>query len=87
MSNDTAVPPNNGAVIAIAQMIKAIMSSAAESELSALFINCHEAIPAHYALEETGHNHPPTPMQTDNTTALGMVTSNIASRRLKYAWT
>ena len=29
-----------------------------------------------------GHEQPPTPMQTDNTTAHGVVTNNIASKRL-----
>ena len=83
MSNDTPDPPNNGAVITIAQIIKAVMSSAAEAELGALFINCHEAIPEQHALEEMGHKQPPTPMQTDNTTALGVATNSIASKRLK----
>ena len=83
MSNNSAVPPNNGAVLTVAQIVKAVMSSAAEAELGALFINCREAIPARHALEEMGHKQPPTPMQTDNTTALGVVTNNIASKRLK----
>ena len=59
------------------------MSSAAEAELAALFINCQEAVPARHALEEMGHKQPPTPVQTDNTTAHGVVTNNIASKRLK----
>ena len=83
MSSDDAVRANNGAVITVSQIIKAVMSSAAEAELGALFINCREAIPARHALEEMGHKQPPTPMQTDNTMALGVVTNNIASKRLK----
>ena len=83
MSNDSTNPPNNGAVLTIAQIIKNVMSSAAEAELGALFINCREAVPARHTLEEMGHKQPPTPMQTDNTTALGVVTNNIASKRLK----
>ena len=83
MSNDSTDPPNNGAVLTITQIIKNVMSSAAEAELGALFINCREAVPAHHKLEEMGHKQPPTPMQTDNTTALGVVTNNIASKRLK----
>ena len=51
MSNDSADPPNNGAVLTIAQIIKNVMSSAAEAELGALFINCREAIPARHTLE------------------------------------
>ena len=83
MSNDSSNPPHNGADLTIAQIIKNAMSSAAEAELGTLFINCREAIPARHALEEMGHPHPPTPMQTDNTTALGVMTNNIESKRLK----
>ena len=61
-----ALPPNNGAVLTIAKIIKAVMSSAAEAELWELFINCKESIPSRQALGEMGHTQPPTPMQTDN---------------------
>ena len=67
----------------IAQIIKPVMSSSAEAELAALFIICREAVPARHALEEMGHKQPPTPVQTDNTTAHGVVTNNIARKRLK----
>ena len=59
------------------------MSSAAEAELRALFVSFQEAIPARNTLEEMGHKQPPTPKQTDNTTALYVVTNNLASKRLK----
>ena len=62
MSNNSAITLNNGAVIIITQIIKAIMSSAAEAELGALFINCLEGIPSRHALEEMGHKQQPTPM-------------------------
>lgn len=77
MSADTNDPPNNGAVLNIAQLIKSVMSSAAEAELGALYINAREAVPQRQLLEEMGHPQPPTPIQTDNSTALGVVTSNI----------
>ena len=80
MSNDASDSPNNGAVITIYQINKAVVSSAAQSEIGALFINCREAIPAGHALEEMGHKQPPTPMQTNNTTARGVVTKNIAEK-------
>ena len=76
-------PPNNSAVLTVVQIIKAVISSVAEAKLGALFINCDEEILARHALEEMGHKHPLTPMQTDNTTALGDVTTNIASKHLK----
>ena len=40
MSDSSRDPPNNGAVLTIAQIIKNVMSSAAEAEIGALFINC-----------------------------------------------
>ena len=83
LDSDIEYPNNNGAVLTIAQIIKVVMSSAAEAELGALYINCREAIPARYLLEAMGHKQPPTPMQTDNTTALGVVTNNMQPERTK----
>ena len=40
ISNNTMFPPNNGAVFPISKIIKAVMSSASEDELGAIFINC-----------------------------------------------
>jgi hypothetical protein len=40
MSTDKARPPNNRAVLTIAKIIKAVMTSAAEAEIGALYINC-----------------------------------------------
>jgi hypothetical protein len=77
MSNNTAKPPNNGAILTTAQIIKAVMSLAAEAEVGALYINCREAVPARQTLKFMGHPQPPTPMQTDNTTALGVVNNNV----------
>jgi hypothetical protein len=67
----------NGAVLNLAQLIEAAMSSAAEAELGALYINACKAVPQQCNLEEMGHKQPPTPMQTNNTTAVGIVNNNI----------
>ena len=80
MSNNTAFPSNNGAVLNIAKIIKAVMSSEAEAELGALLITCKEDIPERQALEEMGHTQPLAPMQTDNTTTHGVVTNNITRK-------
>jgi hypothetical protein len=45
LSENDDVPRNNGAILTIAQIIKAVMSSAAEAELGALYINAKEIIP------------------------------------------
>ena len=64
-------------------MIKNVMSSAADAEIEALFINTRQAIPARQLLEEMGHKQPPTPIQTDNTTALGFVTKSLQPKVTK----
>ena len=59
------------------------MSSSANAKLSALYINYRAAIPARHTLIEMGHPQPPTPVETNNTTALGGVNNTIAPRRMK----
>ena len=83
MSSDVEHPPNNGAVHTIAQIIKAVMASAAEAEIGALYLNAREVIPMRVTLEEMGHPQPRTPMQTDNSVAQGLATLNVAPKRLK----
>eukprot|EP00804_Cyclotella_cryptica_P012915 CCRYP_002273-RA/>CCRYP_002273-RA protein AED:0.38 eAED:0.38 QI:0/0/0/1/0/0/3/0/465 len=43
----------------------------------------HEAIPIRHLLTELGHAQPPTPIQIDNSTALGVVTNTIQPKRTK----
>ena len=83
LSSDTKFPPNNGAVLNIAQIIKAVMSSAAEAELGALYINAREAVYMRQILLELGHKQPRTPIQTDNSTADGVVNHKIQPKRTK----
>lgn len=83
MSSDIANPADNGAVLNIAQLIKAAMLSAVEAELGALYINLRKAVPMRLLLAEMGHTQPPTPTQSNNSMALGVVNSNIQPRRTK----
>ena len=83
MSDDAKYPCNNGAVLNIAKVIRNIVTSAADAEINALFINTRQAIPARYLLIEMGHKQPATPAQTDNTTALGFVNKNINPKATK----
>jgi hypothetical protein len=70
-------PPNNGAVLNIAKVIDAVVSSAAEAELGALFINAREAVYLRHILTEMGHVQPKIPIQTDNSTAEGIINATI----------
>ena len=83
MSSDRQMPPNNGPVLTLCQIIRAVMSSACEAEIGAMFMNAKEAVPARKTLEEMGHPQPRTPMQTDNSAAHSVVTNNIQPRRTK----
>jgi hypothetical protein len=83
LSNDVPYPPNNGAILNIAKVIDAIVSSAAEAELGALFMNARDAIYLQRILVEMGHPQPKTPIQTDNSTAKGFINSKIQPKRTK----
>ena len=76
-------PLDNSAILNISKNFKAVMSSAAKAKLAALYINAHEAIPMQHLLEEMGHKQPPTPIQTDNSTANGAVENKIQPRCTK----
>ena len=59
------------------------MSSAAEVELGALFLNATEAVYLHQILTEMGHQQPQTPIQTNNTTAEGVINNKIQPKCTK----
>ena len=59
------------------------MSSAAEAELGALFLNAKEAVYLRQILTELGHPQPRTPIQTDNSTAESVINNKIQPKRTK----
>ncbi len=83
LSEDVPYPRFNGAVLSIAQIIKFVMASAAESELAALFITSRKMIPHRQSLIDMGWPQPKSPIQTDNSTAAGVVNNTIVPRRSK----
>eukprot|EP00804_Cyclotella_cryptica_P002577 CCRYP_010410-RA/>CCRYP_010410-RA protein AED:0.12 eAED:0.12 QI:0/0/0/0.5/0/0/2/0/1280 len=83
LSEDVPLPPNNGAIHNVAEIIKAVMSSAAEAETGALYINARKAVEIRNILNELGHKQPPTPIQTDNSTAEGIVNNRLQPKRTK----
>ena len=83
LTEDEDDPRGNGAVHTVAQIIKRVMTSAAEAELGALYLNARETIYIRRVLEELGHPQPKTPIQTDNATAEQIVTGKVLPRRLK----
>ena len=77
MSTDDPVPAINGPILTIAHIIKLVMASAAEAELAALFITAKEMVPLRQTLKEMGWPQPPSPVQTDNSTAVGVINNTI----------
>ena len=74
---------NNGAILSNATIIKNVMSSVAEAEVGATHNNAQEAIPLRSMLIEMNHQQPPTPIQTDTSTADGIINKTIVQKRSK----
>ena len=83
LSNNSAIPSNNGAVLNIAHIIKHVMTSATEAELAALYIMAREAVYIRIILGEMGHKQPATPLQTDNAAADKICNGKITPKRTK----
>jgi hypothetical protein len=77
-------PPDNGAIQILCQIMREVLSTAAESELAALFHNGKEACPMRSCLEELGHpQQPTTPIRTNKSTAAGVANDNVKQKRSK----
>ena len=71
LSEDTPVPSINVLVLTISQIIKNVMSSAAETKLSGLFICAKAMVPLRNTLIEMGWPQTSSPIQCKNSTAIG----------------
>ena len=83
LSENDPFPRFNGAVLSIAQIIKFVMASAAKLVLAALFIMAREMIPHRQTLIAMVWPQPKTPIQTDNSTAVGVTNKTIVPCRAK----
>ena len=91
LSEDVSVPTYNGPVLTISNIIKCVMSSAAEAKLAALYICAKEMVPLRQALVEMGWPQPKSPIQCDNSTAIGVSNGKKIPRKtksidMKYHW-
>jgi hypothetical protein len=82
-SADTANKLTNRAILIISTVLKHVMSSAEEAEIGAVFINAQKGAVLRTTLEELGHPQPPTPLETDNTTATGYSNGKIKQKCTK----
>ena len=79
-------PINNGPLHTKFLVLRHIVASGAEAKLGALFCNGQTTIPLRSTLEEIRHKQPPTPIETDNSNALGIVNSTVKQKNPKQ-WT
>ena len=91
LAEDETRPRWNGAVVCIASIMKNVMASAAEAELGAMYETAKTMVPMRQALVEMGWPQGLSYLQTDNSTAEGVVNLTIVRKRLKsmdlrYHW-
>ena len=78
-------PKLNGLVLTIAQIIKTVMASSAESEMVALYITERKMIPVRNTSIKMGWPQANRPIQTDNLNAVGFTDKKILKRATKSA--
>ena len=83
LSEDVPVPSHNGPVVTIDQIIKNVMSPAAEAELAGLFTIAKKMILLRQSLTEMGWPQPKTPIQCDNAIAVSVANKTIIPRKTK----
>ena len=76
-------PPLNGPIHVPSSIMRVVLSSATEAEMGALFYNAKDAAWLRTTLADLGHPQPPTPIQTDNACAAGIINDTVKQRRSK----
>ncbi len=83
ISKNNPFPKHNGPIHSISQVMKFVMSSAAEAELGALYTTAKEMVPLQQTHIEMGWPQPCTPIQTDKSTAVGITNLIIVPQKTK----
>ncbi len=81
----------NGAFFTLCAILLFVVASAMVAELGALFLNCKQATIFWLTLEEMSHPQPPTPINCDNSTVLGIANNNLKRqcsrlKELRFFW-
>ena len=76
-------PPFNAPVHVNSAIIAAVMSSAAEAEYGALFFNAKDGCKLRNSLTDMGYPQPATPIQADNSCAVGLANDTVKQKRSK----
>ena len=73
----------NRAILNTSTIMRNDMAYASEAECGALFNNKEEAFALRTTLHEMGHPQPPTPVEVDNSTAVGFASKQIKQQKSK----
>jgi hypothetical protein len=74
---------HNSPVLSISQIMKFVVSSAAEAKLGTLYTKAKEMVALHQTLIEMGWPQPRMPIQMDNSTAVGITNLTIVPKKTK----
>ena len=79
----TQLPRPAPPVHVVCKFLKHVVALAAEAETAGLFHNGQEIVLLRRILKALGHPQPPTPLQTDNTTASDFANQTLRLKRSK----
>jgi hypothetical protein len=82
-SDSRMKPISNGPIFCHTTVLKHVVSSVAEAEFGAIFVNAKEVTVTRTTLSEMGHNQDATDLTTDNTTADGIINNAFQQKRSK----
>ncbi len=91
LSEDNSIPCHNGPVLTVENIINFFISSATKAKLTTILITSKEMVPLQQTLIKMVWPRPPSPLQTYNFTACGIVNKTIIPKHTKsmdmgYYW-
>ena len=75
--------PLNGAIHIVSSILKNVMASATEAKVGALFHNAQDACMIRNALDFPGCKQPATPIQTNDSSAEGIINNTVKQTKSK----
>ena len=79
-TKDELLPPPNGPLHTVCNILSNVMASAAEAETGAVFVNAQDSTPIRQTLLDMGHPQLPMTIQTDNSCAEGIINQTIKQK-------
>jgi hypothetical protein len=83
-TSDSRIKPlSNSPLLCHTTVLKHLVSSVAEAEFGAIFVNAKEGTVTRTTLSEMGHNRDSTDLKTDNTTSDDIINNTVQQKRSK----